>query len=110
MPLVWDDPVGGLAATEVHRLATFLAHAFNADPMQCWLFPRDDRRIGQIAEVMARDIAHRLAPSVRLIYGSDGHSVAFMERHLGPMSGTNLWRSAPTFASLAGRRAVRACR
>ena len=95
---------------EIHRLSTLLAHAFHEDPMQRWLFPRDDRRVAQIAELMARDIEHRLLPFTRLVYGSDGHSASFVEHRLEPVAPATPWRVAPAFLSLVGSRAVRAWR
>jgi ribosomal protein S18 acetylase RimI-like enzyme len=78
--------------------------------MQRWLFPRDDRRIAQIAEVMHRDITYRIAPTARLLTGGDGTSAAFVEHRLkapGPMKSL---RVAPAFLSVVGPRAVRAWR
>ena len=105
---VRHELVGDLTSKEIHRLSTFLSRAFSDDPMQRWLFPRDDQRIAQIAEVMQRDITHRIAPATRLLTGSDGNSAAFVEHRKKPPSPTKSLRVAPAFLSLIGPRAVRA--
>lgn len=109
-PRVRHELVGDLTSKDVHQLSTFLSRAFSDDPMQRWLFPRDDRRIAQIAEVMHRDITYRIAPATRLLTGADGNSAAFVEHRLkaaGPMKSL---RVAPAFLPLIGSRAVRAWR
>ena len=107
---VRHELVGDLTSKDIHRLSTFLSRAFRDDPMQRWLFPRDDRRIAQIAEVMHRDIGFRIAPATRLLTGDDGNSAAFVEHRLKAASPTTSLRVAPAFLSLIGPRAVRAWR
>ena len=102
--------VGDLTSREIHRLSTFLSRAFSDDPMQRWLFPRDDRRIAQIAEVMHRDITHRIAPATSLLTGTDGNSAAFVEHRVKAAGPSKSLRVAPAFLSLIGPRAVRAWR
>lgn len=107
---VRHELVGDLTSKDVHRLSTFLSRAFRDDPMQRWLFPRDDRRIAQIAEVMHRDITHRIAPATRLLTGGDGNSAAFVEHRMKPPSPSKSLRVAPAFLPLIGPRALRAWR
>lgn len=107
---VRHELAGDLTSKDVHRLSTFLSRAFRDDPMQRWLFPRDDRRIAQIAEVMHRDITHRIPPATRLLTGGDGNSAAFVEHRMKPPSPSKSLRVAPAFLSLIGPRAVRAWR
>lgn len=97
---------GSLSSKDVHRLASFLALAFEWDPMQCWLFPRDDRRKSQIAEMMARDLRYRIAAKTTLLSGARGQAVAFVEPRTVPVRSVRAWRLVPAFASLVGPRAL----
>lgn len=97
---------GSLSSKDVHRLASFLALAFEWDPMQCWLFPRDDRRKSQIAEMMARDLTYRIAAETTVLSGARGQAVVFVEPRTAPVRSVRAWRVAPAFASLVGPRAL----
>jgi ribosomal protein S18 acetylase RimI-like enzyme len=103
---------GGTAAIAERRaIAGLLADAFEADPMQQWLFPDDRRRPRRLRRFYELDLEHRLEGRCTVERsGSDG--VAFWHP---PGDGATVpvraaLRLAPAFLSVAAHHPVAAVR